>query len=347
MRRVALYFLIGLFALIGVCTTCTVGIVLFSDGDDSAEELAQSPVAEDVTGTFVPPSETTTPPEATQTPTAVAIPTSPTSTSTPLNQLLITVAEVPNYDRDDWRHWTDEDGDCQDTRQEALFAESMVGVVFRSESECRVTEGSWYAAYTGTTVTDPGDLDVDHLVPLANAHRSGAWAWSPEKKRDFANSLHDPDHLIAVTARANRSKGAKGPDEWRPPDESYWCEYATDWIRIKQAWDLTATRSEADALQQMLATCSQSVELAASESTRNPVPSAAPVSTPPPPTATPTPSPTPIPPLQSGAIYASCEEAAAAGEPRVQGSSGPGRGYPTWQVPSARDGDRDGVVCER
>ena len=257
------------------------------------------------------------------------------------------MAEIPNvlpaYDRDEWRHWTDEDRDCQNTRQEVLVAESMVEVAFRSESECTVTEGEWFAAFTGTTVTNPRDLDIDHLVPLANAHRSGGWAWSPEQKRDYANSLDDPDHLIAVTARANRSKGAKGPEEWRPPDESYWCEYATDWIRVKQAWDLTATQSEADSLQEMLATCSYSVEFATSESDRTPVPSIAP--TPPPPTATPSPTPTPIP-VPQPTTYSSCDEAEAAGEERMRGTSGPGRGFPAEIVPSARDGDNDGVVCE-
>ena len=49
---------------------------------------------------------------------------------------------------------------------------------------------------------------------------------------------------------------------------------------------------------------------------------------------------------QDGSVYGSCEEAAEAGEQRVQGSQGGGRGFPTAMVPSARDGDRDGVVCE-
>ena len=58
------------------------------------------------------------------------------------------------------------------------------------------------------------------------------------------------------------------------------------------------------------------------------------------PTSTPTASPS------EGVAYASCEEADAAGEPRSQGSNGPGRGFPKPMVPSARDGDGDGVVCE-
>ena len=59
------------------------------------------------------------------------------------------------------------------------------------------------------------------------------------------------------------------------------------------------------------------------------------------PTSTATPTPTPR------VIYGDCDEAEAAGVPRVQGSEGPGRGFPAWQVPSARDGDGDGAVCEK
>ena len=151
----------------------------------------------------------TTPPASTTTPMPTETPT-PTSTTT----LVITVAAVPggipDYDRSDWKHWTDEDGDCQDARQEVLIAESLVAVTFETDRECEVASGRWFAAFTGTTVGDPGDLDVDHLVPLKNAHNSGAAHWSPERKEEYANYLADPDHLIAVTRGANRSKGARG-----------------------------------------------------------------------------------------------------------------------------------------
>ena len=65
-------------------------------------------------------------------------------------------------------------------------------------------------------------------------------------------------------------------------------------------------------------------------------------------TATPTPLPTPTPsPTATPTPYPSCDAAEAAGEPRVQGSKGSGHGFPGWMVPSARDGDKDGVVCEK
>ena len=166
---------------------------------------------------------TPAPPKTTSTP--VLTEESPTGGLTPTAQpaiiLTIMVAPIPGdileYNRSDWKHWTDEDGDCQDARQEALIAESLVEVTFESERKCRVAMGRWYGAFTGTFVEVPGDLDIDHLVPLKNAHESGGWTWSSAKKEEYANYLGDPDHLIAVTKGANRSKGAKGPDEWRPP----------------------------------------------------------------------------------------------------------------------------------
>ena len=71
------------------------------------------------------------------------------------------------------------------------------------------------------------------MVPLGNAHQSGAWDWPAERKELYANYLDDTQHLIAVTASANRSKGTRAPHEWKPEDESYWCQYAIDWVTIK------------------------------------------------------------------------------------------------------------------
>ena len=201
-------------------------------------------------------------------------------------------AEMPGYDRDDWDHWSDADRDCQDTRQEVLIAESSVSIVYTDDRECRVASGSWTDPYTGDAVEDPSKLDVDHVVPLANAHASGGHAWSEERKELYANSLVYPAHLIAVTASANRSKGADGPDGWRPPDRAYWCQYASDWIAIKKEWGLTGTEPEAAALREMLETCGHSVFLQASdEENAPPTPTSA--TTVPTPTAAPTRTPTP------------------------------------------------------
>ena len=245
-----------------------------------------------------PPTATPTRPAATVTPTPTPEPVRPGTPSEGGLVLQVSVAPVPadlpEYDRSEWRHWTDEDGDCQNARQEVLIAESAVAVEFASDDRCRVSSGRWQGPYTGEVVTDPGDLDIDHMVPLANAHRSGGWAWGRERKREYANSMGYENHLIAAISSANRAKGSKGPERWRPPLKSYWCAYAVDWITVKNNWELTVTESEYTALREMLATCPMPALLQRSDGSR--APRATRTSTPLP-AATPTPTlPPTIPP---------------------------------------------------
>ena len=92
------------------------------------------------------------------------------------------------------------------------------------------------------------------MVPLANAWRSGAGsaAWSPADREAYAN---DPEVLLSTDAGANRTKGDKGPEAWRPPNRRYWCEYARRWVWIKSDWSLTVNPAEKSSLRRMLGTC--------------------------------------------------------------------------------------------
>ena len=202
-------------------------------------------------------------PGTTQVPVSTGVPTTATPVATGadwsedlLARLVVSDEPAPvPYDRDDWGSgWSDDDGDCLSTRHEVLMHEAAESVFLRDDG-CLVTGGTWLAEFTGVVVSDPTDLDIDHFVPLANAHMSGAWAWSAETKRSYYNDLTDPRHLIAVTSSANRSKGSRGPDEWKPPDETYWCVYADTWVDIKVRWELTVTTGELDVLRSMLSSC--------------------------------------------------------------------------------------------
>ena len=152
------------------------------------------------------------------------------------------------YNRRDWHHWIDADHDCQDTRQEVLIAESEAPVEFTDVRHCKVKRGRWTCPYTGRVVTDPAELDVDHLVPLENANASGGWRWSRSKKESFANDLEHPDALVAVVASANRQKGSKGPDAWLPEGARQRCDYIVAWAAIKSRWALSASSAEVAAL---------------------------------------------------------------------------------------------------
>ena len=120
----------------------------------------------------------------------------------------------PKYNRKSYRHWIDEDRNCQNAPHEVLIEESLY-VGFKASKGCRVVSGSWNDAYSGRTITDATKLDIDHMVPLKEVHQSGAANWSRERKTAYANGLDDPDTLKAVDRCLNRQKRAI-PSE-RPP----------------------------------------------------------------------------------------------------------------------------------
>ena len=132
----------------------------------------------------------------------------PTPASPQAKNLVITVApiqaDISEYDRSDWKHWTDADGDCQDARQEVLIEESLDEVTFETDEKCRVEAGQWWAPHLGHHLGNPSHIDVDHHVPLKNAHLSGGWTWSPAEKERYANYLGEENQLVAISSRHNR-----------------------------------------------------------------------------------------------------------------------------------------------
>ncbi len=150
--------------------------------------------------------------------------------------------------------WIDADGDGCDTREEVLIAESVTPAQVDPYG-CQVIAGDWVSAYDGEETADPSDFDIDHVVALGEAWRSGASAWTPEQRLAFANELDDPEALIAVTASTNRSKGDRDPASWQPPNRDAWCGFATAWTTVKVQWGLTADQAEVDALRNMLVDC--------------------------------------------------------------------------------------------
>ncbi|MGI6125931.1 MAG: HNH endonuclease family protein [Planifilum sp.] len=156
---------------------------------------------------------------------------------------------MDGYSRDKFPHWIDQGNGCN-TRHVVLQRDADT-----HSGDCPVTSGTWYSYYDGVSANSPSGIDIDHIVPLAEAWRSGASSWSTEKRQAFANDLDGPQ-LIAVTASVNRSKGDQDPSTWQPPRAGARCAYAKWWIHTKYRWDLHLQSSEKAALQDMLNTCS-------------------------------------------------------------------------------------------
>lgn len=154
------------------------------------------------------------------------------------------------YDRNLFPHWSTVQGTCN-TRETVLIRDGENVV---TNSSCASVSGTWHSPYDGATWTAASDIDIDHMVALSESWRSGAWAWTTEERRAFANSLSD-SQLWAVTDNVNQAKGDKDPGAWKPPLQSFWCKYARSWVDVKFDWGLTAQTTEKEALADMLATC--------------------------------------------------------------------------------------------
>ncbi|MFD8828173.1 HNH endonuclease family protein [Streptomyces sp. NPDC059605] len=187
-------------------------------------------------------------------PTAQAAMPTPVSASTARSYLGdLTVSpegSSSGYSRDKFPHWITQSGACN-TREVVLERD---GTNVEQSSTCAAVSGSWYSEYDGATWTAASDLDIDHMVPLAEAWRSGASSWTTTQRQAFANDLTRPQ-LIAVTDNVNQSKGDKDPADWLPSRTSYLCTYARAWVHVKHYYDLKVDSAEKSALQGILNNC--------------------------------------------------------------------------------------------
>ena len=156
---------------------------------------------------------------------------------------------MKGYSREKFPHWRSAGKNC-DVRDSVLKRDGTK-VKF---SGCNVVAGTWKSLYDGQTLDTPTKVDIDHMVPLAAAWRTGASGWTEAQREAFANDLDSPQ-LWAVTDNVNQSKSDQTPDQWKPPLQSHWCEYSRAYTHVKYLYDLTVTDAEQGALEEMLATC--------------------------------------------------------------------------------------------
>lgn len=112
-----------------------------------------------------------------------------------------------------------------------------------------------FYARPGSCTTDP---KRDHLVSVAEAHRSGGYAWNNDQRRRF---YLDPDNLWVMTATENREKSDHDPAGWLPRTER--CEYIRRWIQVKRDWGLSIDRDEWLRIIRLLSDCDGNDETAA------------------------------------------------------------------------------------
>ena len=167
-----------------------------------------------------------------------------------------------NYSRGNWKHWKSvDDRKCWNAREEALYQQAEKdSVSFLDKNKkpigysnaCSIESGKWIDPLSKEEFNKPGYLDVDHIVPLALAARSGAYSWTPEQKAKYAN---DTDVLIVTSAKQNRSKGAKSPSEWMPPNKDSHCDYAKIYINVLYKYKLNITQDDKEVLNKAIGSC--------------------------------------------------------------------------------------------
>jgi uncharacterized protein DUF1524 len=164
---------------------------------------------------------------------------------------------LAGYDRDRFGPaWADENNNGCDTRDDIL-ARDLTGIR-RDSDGCTVESGVLHDPYTGHTihfrrgVGTSTAVQIDHLVALADAWRTGAAAWPAAKREKLAN---DPRELLAVDGPANESKGDQDASQWLPPNRAYDCTYVIAQIQVKTSYGLWVTSSEHDAMATTLHRC--------------------------------------------------------------------------------------------
>ncbi|MEU2732566.1 HNH endonuclease family protein [Streptomyces griseoviridis] len=183
----------------------------------------------------------------------------PSAADVPLSEALswISTAEEGSrdgYSRTKFKHWNKglNPTDGCDTRKEVILSEAVEAP--EVGPQCALSGGRWFSEYDQTWMTSYRDLDVDHMVPLAEAWDSGADAWTAARREAYANDQDAPNSLIAVSARSNRSKADKDPATWMPVPADR-CKYTVDWVADKLRWRLTMDEAERQALAHYAAQC--------------------------------------------------------------------------------------------
>ena len=172
------------------------------------------------------------------------------STKWLLNHLTVGPTDHAGYQRSLFKLWDSAGNGC-DVRDRVLIRDAVNVTVGPG---CKLT-GTWKSPYDGIVTTNSTLVQVDHVVPLADAWRSGAWRWSPATREAYANDIGTKYDLLAVSAHSNESKSDRDPSEYLPPRTSFDCRYMADYVGVLWRWRLHISPSLKSFLVTRLARC--------------------------------------------------------------------------------------------
>ena len=119
--------------------------------------------------------------------------------------------------------------------------------------------GKICSPYTNECFESRFDTDIEHIIAVSEAHDSGLCAAGAATRRAFASDLRN---LTLASPALNRNqKRAKDAADWLPAQNRCW--FASQIITVRQAYDLTIDRREANALDSVLAGCDTGMDAVA------------------------------------------------------------------------------------
>jgi hypothetical protein len=154
--------------------------------------------------------------------------------------------------------WKDVDRNGCDTRNDILKRD-LTNLVFRpSTKNCVVESGTLTDPYSGEVIEftkgqiSSMEVQIDHVVALADAWQTGAFKLTEAQRSQLAN---DPLNLLAVKGRLNSQKSDSDAASWLPPLKSYRCKYVARQIAVKVKYGLWVKPAEKTAIQNILKKC--------------------------------------------------------------------------------------------
>lgn len=168
-------------------------------------------------------------------------------------------ASMAGYSRGQFGNYrADTDRDGCDQRNDALRRDLTDVTVKPGTHGCKVLSGVLHDPYTGKTIdfrfgqATSSQIQIDHVVPEADAWVTGAQQMTATQRNAFASDL---TNLLAVDGHTNESKGAGDAATWLPPNKVFRCSYVARQIAVKTRWHLWVTSAEKQAMTTVLSKC--------------------------------------------------------------------------------------------